>query len=95
MRKVTWVDDKGRNHCAIVRDSDPDEVAFTGQGLSRDPPDVERLDWEAVKTVLHNELARRGLVTQENVVKAQNGVTAAVLAALQPAVVRLYREGGK
>ena len=59
MKLVSWTDGKGWEHRAAVRDDDDRQVAIDGQGLPMDPPDIELLDWEAVKRDLHNQLLRR------------------------------------
>lgn len=91
MRRVLWKDKKGRNHAAFVRDGDGDDVAQQGFGISADPPDVNRLSCAKLLRNLHNELLARGLVTQDDVIKAQNGVTGAVLAVFKREVLQLYR----
>jgi len=91
MKTVTWTDNKGYRHEASIRDTDDATIAQKGKGLSLDPPDVSRIDWEAVKRDLHNDLLARGLTAHSDVEKQQNGVTGAVLAALRPKVLALYR----
>jgi hypothetical protein len=90
VRYAEWTDDRGRLRRSLVRDGDPDALA--PQGLPRGVPDLGRLDWEAVERDLHNALHRRGLYTWEDVQRAQDGVTGAVLAALRRRVTALYRE---
>lgn len=91
MKKILWQDKDGRNHAALVRDTDTEEVARAGQGIPLDPPDVRELNWEAIKTELHNELLQRGLTTLDDVKRAQNGVTSTVTKILKRHIVLLYR----
>jgi len=91
MKTVEWTDDDGYKHKSVVRDNDDPHVALEGMGMSQDPPDVTRIDWERVKRDLHNQLVVRGLVASSDVEAQQNGVTGAVLAALRPQVLDLYR----
>jgi hypothetical protein len=37
--------------------------------------------WDALRKALHNQLAVRGLVTWQDVVEQQNGITGAILSA--------------
>ena len=92
MKVVTW-EENGKQHKTLVRDTDTEMVALEGGGVSQDPPDVERLDWNQIKLDLHNQLLHRGIITQDDVVHNQNGLTAAVLAALRPKLKQLYKEG--
>ena len=94
MRRVQWIDRKGRNHASVVRDRDPDDLAKAGYGIPGDPPDVDQLDWDAIKRDLHNELLARGIITYEDLVAAQNGATGAILAAIRSRLTTLYRQGG-
>jgi hypothetical protein len=55
-----------------------------------DPPDVEQIDWEAVKRDLHNALLEAGLVTIEDVSHQQVGVTSVILGVMRRRVVALY-----
>lgn len=93
MRKVMWTDAEGTDHAALVRNQDSDDIAKQGHGISADPPDVGKLDCAALLCDLHNELLRRGLITHDDVVASQNGVTAAILAVFRSSVLRLYRGG--
>jgi hypothetical protein len=90
LREVTWEDASGKKHKSLIRDNDPDDVAIEGKGLSQDPPDIESINWEDVKRDLHNQLFNRGLITKNDVMKQQNGITGAILAALKRRVLDLY-----
>jgi hypothetical protein len=90
MRKVEWIDKEGYMRVSSVRDEDPDELAH--EGISLDPPSVERLDWDAIKRDLHNQLVMRKLFTYDDLVRKQNGVTGAVLAAVRKPVITLFKE---
>jgi hypothetical protein len=89
MKQITWTDERGMKHRALIRDTDPDSAAPAGIPL--DPPDLDRIDWESLKRELHNMLLDQGIVDwlawqqQPNVV---NHITAVVKRHL----VALYRE---
>jgi hypothetical protein len=95
MRTVTWTDQRGWKHRSLVRDGDPDELA--PQGLLHDPPNLELLDWEAVKQDLHNALAAQGLYTWSDVQRrgAEDGLRGAILSAVRKRLINLYREANK
>ena len=67
-------------------------MAHSRGGISQDQQNIEQIDFEQVKVILHNQLLDRGLLTQEDVNDQQNGVTGAVLRALRPFVLELYRQ---
>lgn len=90
MRTVEWTDKEGYMHVSSVRDEEPDELAH--EGISLDPPSVERLDWKAIKRDLHNQLVMKKLFTYDDLVRQQNGITSAVLAVLRKPVASLYKE---
>jgi hypothetical protein len=103
MRLVQWLDDDGYRRQSLVRDDDPDDMAE--YGIPLDPPSLAELDIpEEVRLDLHNELSARGLLTWDDVLAQQNGVTGVVKAvasrhnldepdmrALRRAVLVLYR----
>jgi hypothetical protein len=65
MKKVTWTSPDGYIRSAMLRDDDPDETA--NMGIPCDPPDINNLDWEAVKRDLHNVLAKRNLIEMADI----------------------------
>lgn len=89
MRRVIWTDLKGKKHCSLIRNDDPDHLAPSG--IPHDPPDLSRLDWEAIQLELHNLLVDKGICTQDDVVALQNGVTSSILSVLKRRVLTLYR----
>ena len=89
MKLIEWKDSSGLHHLSLIRDGDSANDA--PQGLPQDPPDVAQLNWREVQKTLHNELVARRLITLEDVTKSQNGLTAAILAALRRRVANLYR----
>lgn len=91
MKSISWVTPDGHWHKALVRDTDTPDLAEHGGGLSLDPPDVKQLDWPAIARDLHNQLLARGLVTYQDVMAQQSGVTAAIIKVLRKRVLLLYR----
>lgn len=90
MREIHWADDDGYKHRSFVRDDVPDELAH--EETLQDPPDIRRLDWEEVMRTLHNQLVDRELFTYNDLVRQQDGVTGAILAALKKPVINLFKE---
>jgi len=92
MRRVTWTDNRGYKHVSLVRDGDPDEMG--PQGILQDPPNLDDLDWEAIKMDLHNNLVDRGL-TSWRAVQEVTGLRGAILSSMKRQLVQLYREAEK
>lgn len=88
MRTVKWTDANGYKWRSLVRDGDPDEAAK--QGILQGPPNLEELDWAAVKRDLHNALVDSGLFSWRDV-QEKPGLQGAILT-LKRRLVTLYRE---
>ena len=95
MKLVTFVDNRGWQHRSLVRDEDPDWMA--PQGILRDPPNLDAMDWEGVKQDLHNALAASGLFTWKDVQAkgAEDGLRGAILSAMKRRLIALYREANE
>lgn len=95
MRLVDWTDQRGWKHRSLVRDGDSDDMA--PQGILRDPPNLDNIDWEAVKQDLHNALAASGLFTWADVQNrgAEDGLRGAILSAVRKRLINLYREANR
>lgn len=93
MRRVIWTDNDGVKHCSLLREDDPDHLA--PNGVPHDPPDLSRLDWDGIRVELHNLLVDRGLLTWNDVVASQNGVTASILSVMKRKILALYSEDTK
>ena len=94
MRLVEWIDGLGWKHKAMVRDTDSDDDAIAGRGISQDPPDIHLLDWDEIKRDLHNKLLLTGVVSHTDVQTEQTGLRRAVASAIVPRLLELYRDGG-
>lgn len=82
MRKVTYQDDDGRWLVSLIPDSAPDTHA--PQGVIVGPPSLEGLELPLdIEVRLHNQLFHRGLLTEQDVRRRPNEVTAAIAAALK------------
>lgn len=58
MRYVFFKDKSGKTRRTLVREEDGDEMAEFG--LPAGPPDIEFIDWEALKVQVHNALVGAG-----------------------------------
>jgi hypothetical protein len=74
----------------MLRDSDRDENAR--KGIPVPMPDVNKLDWDAIKRDLHNELVSRGIYTWHDAQAVQDGIVGSILFALKNKIIALYRE---
>lgn len=87
MKLVTFIDEDGFKHRSLIREGDDPAL-----GVRSDPPDLSLIDWEEVKKTLHNTLVERGIITWQDIVRSQNGLSSAVLLALRNPLRELYRE---
>jgi hypothetical protein len=93
MKLVIWEDRRGWLHRSLVRDEDSDDMG--PQGIAQDPPDIDEIDWDAVKKEIHNRLVEAGLVTWMDVQRGQNQIRGIIRAALQRRIIQLYRAKDK
>ncbi len=89
MRLVEYRDSKNRKRWAYIRDSDPDDMA--PHGIPVEPPDLNEIDWEALKNEIAEVLAAEGLFTWLDVERSQTGLTPA-LNVLKRSLIRLFRQ---
>jgi len=90
MKNVIWQDEKGYKHLSILRDDDPNSMAQ--QGIPKDPPDLNQLDWEEIKREIHNSLVEQGLTSWIEVQRAGTGVGSTVQSVIRPKLIALYRK---
>lgn len=90
MRPVVWTDQNGYRHRSFVRDADADAAA--PGGVLTDPPDLGRLDWEAVRRDIHNALVDAGVSTWQDVQLKQAPIRGFILGAVQRRLTALFRE---
>lgn len=89
MRLVEWTDGEGYRRLSYVRNSDPDDLA--PQGLPCATPDLDALDWERIKREVHNLLVSKRLLTWDDVIRSQNGITSIANATLKRELIILIR----
>jgi len=59
-----------------------------------DPPPLDGLDWEAIQRDLHNQLSNRNINYLEDI-KGDGNFNAAILSAIKPHLIHLYKELNK
>ena len=89
MRKVTWTDEGGYKRVSLVKDDDPDEMAQNG--IPKNPPDLELLDWEEIKREINNRFVDEGLLSWGDVQRSHLGVGPIILGVLKTRIVDLYK----
>lgn len=90
MKQIAYLDENGYKRVSLIRDNDRDEMAH--KGIPVLIPDVNRIDWEAVKRDLHNELVNREIRTIKDISIDNDGINGAILFALRSKLVSIYRE---
>jgi hypothetical protein len=88
MKYIEYIDTQGRKRKSLVRDQDTDPSI----GIPAEPPNLDRIDWEAVKLEIHNQLMDQGLYTWTDVQKAQTAVGGIVLSVVRSKIINLYKE---
>ena len=89
MKLVTSVDKKGYKIVTKLRDEDNINNPGIGIPISID---IRELDWDNIKKELNNRLVDDGLITWDDVMKSQNGVTIAINSVIRPLIISLYKE---
>lgn len=91
MKRVTFTDDRGFLRCVLLRDNDDERNVKAGIPL--EPPPITEL-LQDIEKALHNELVSRNLLSWDDVMRSQNGLSSAILAALRPILQSAYKEKG-
>jgi hypothetical protein len=89
MKLVNWTDKEGRMHRSAIPNSA--EPSMAPHGVPYGPPELDQLDWEALKLEINNALARHGLYTWDDVQRDPNGVGIA-LSIFKRHLIVLYRD---
>lgn len=88
MKRVVWMSTDGYKHCAVIPDNEP--VYNYSMGIPCDPPDINQINWEAVKRELHNLLVERELIVMADVNRKPENLKSAANAVLYKRLVALY-----
>ena len=87
MRLIQKTDPNGYKHLYYIKDNDPD----TARGILADPPNIEALDWDAIKKEIHNGLVDNKLVQLLDIRRSNSGLNNIILRAFQRRILDLYR----
>lgn len=90
MRYVIVEDKNGYKHKMMIKDSDPDSMAK--KGIPCDPPDLEQMDWDAVKRDIHNLLVERGLSTWKDINVLHGNIRSVIQDVLYRRLIALFRQ---
>jgi hypothetical protein len=85
--KVVVFEKNGYKYKSTMRDQDVDP----SQGILQGPPNLEELDWEAIKRDLHNALFDAGLMSWLDIQQKQV-LPGIILGAIRSKLIYLYRE---
>jgi hypothetical protein len=89
MKKVIWKDSHGWSRCSLIRDNDSESSA--PQGIPQELPPISEILRDA-EMELNNELVERGLFTYADVVRSQNGITAAIVQVFRNKLLNAYKQ---
>ena len=89
MRNAIGTNKRGYKRVYQIRDTDSDRDAE--YGIPVGPPDITILDWDAIVKELNNGLVERNLLTWDDVVKSQNGLSQVILNVIRRKIIELYR----
>lgn len=91
MKYVEVVDGQGRKmRYALNDDDDPKDAAEIGINVG--VPDLDRIDWEATVTKLHNLLYDRKLFTIDDIAREENALSGVIFSTFKQEIVALYKE---
>jgi len=94
MRLTTYTKN-GKKHCVLLpEDTAGGAVVNPEYGVPADPPDIESMDWDAIKREMHNTLVDNGLTNWLDVQQSQVGFQSA-LSVVKRYLIRLYRDQDK
>jgi len=89
MKRVIWKDSAGWSRCSLVRDKDSE--ASAQQGIPVELPPIKDI-LEGAEMELNNALVERGLFTYADVIRSQNGVTAAIVQVFRNKLLNAYKQ---
>ena len=87
MKEIVWEDRAGYRHRSLVKDNGMDG----SKGISLDPPDLHRMDWEAVVRSIHNSLVDAG-VRDWTSLQRQQDWRGMIFSAVNRPLVALFKE---
>lgn len=92
MRYVVYTDERGWKRRSLVRDTDSDEMA--PKGIPAGPPDLDTVDWNAIKKEINNAMVDQGLFTWNDLQGSSVGLQVVTLP-IRRALSSMFREQDK
>lgn len=89
MKLVQYKDERGYLYQSFVPENFP--ISEAEKGIPNNPPDLDRLDWDAIRRELNNLLVNRNLITLRDI-DTSGGLSNAILSTILPKLVELYKE---
>lgn len=87
MRIIQKIDENGYKHLYYIKDIDLD----TAKGIPADPPNINELDWDAIKREIHNALIDARLIQLQNIRRSNSGLDNILLKPIKRRLIELYR----
>lgn len=87
MKLVEYENKLGFRQKSLVKNGDRPEW-----GIHLSPPDVNQLDWDAIKLNLHNLLLDKDLLSIEDVQQRQQEFVSVIVTTLKKPLLRLYQQ---
>lgn len=88
MKRVTWKDEYGYSHISLLRDTDNE--LHPEIGIPLEPPPIEKILCDAGMDV-REALVLRGIVTYQDLLKDQDGVSSTLRLILVRRIVEAYK----
>lgn len=89
MRLIRYENVDGYLYQAWIPENSP--ASDAEKGVPYNPPDVNRLDWDAIKRELNNLLVKRDIITLKDV-DVSGALSGTILSVIQPKLIELYKE---
>lgn len=92
MKELIFQNNKGLWKRYLVEDDVESHSEAEEIGLDIGVPDLEQLDWEALKVELNNKLHASGLFTIEDLKRRESGITSIIIGIFKKPIINLYKE---
>lgn len=90
MRLVRYENEDGFLRQGFIKENMP--ASDADKGIEYNPPDLNRIDWDAVKREINNDLIKVDLITLKDVAKVNSPLSNIILSAIRPKLIQLYKE---
>ncbi len=90
MRLVRYEDEDGFAHQSFIKENMP--LVDAHMGVPHDPPDITRLDWQAIQVEINNLLLERDLITLKDITNKRGMLENTIKSIIVPKLIQLYKE---